>query len=103
MKKIEKLSKMIEEELQDAEKYARCALEYKESDPCMGKLFYDLSGEEMRHMSLLHNEVTRQIDEHKRTKGEPPATMLAIYNYVHEQQMERAHEVKMWQEMYRNG
>lgn len=100
MKKIEKLSKMIEDELQDAEKYARCALEYKET--CMGKLFYDLSGEEMRHMSLLHNEVARQIDEHKRTKGEPPAAMLAVYDYVHGQQMERAHEVKMWQEMYRN-
>lgn len=101
MRTIEKLSKMIEDELKDAEKYARCALEYKELDPCMAKVFAELSHEEMRHMSMLHNEVARQIDEHKRKAGEPPAAMMAIYNYTHGQQMEWAHEIKVWQEAYK--
>ena len=103
MKTIEKLSRMIEEELEDSEKYIKCAIKYKNELPTLSKSFYDLSLAEMGHVNVLHTEVTRLIEEHRRKVGEPPAAMLAVYNYLHEKQIEEAHEIKMWQEEYRNA
>lgn len=54
MKLIEKLSAMVDEEIEDAMKYAKCALEYKDECPALAKTFYELSGEEMHHMTMLH-------------------------------------------------
>ena len=53
MKLIEKLSAMVDEEIEDAMKYAKCALEYKDECPALAKTFYELSGEEMHHMTML--------------------------------------------------
>ena len=43
MKIIETLSNQIEEELEDAEKYIRCALEKKEQDPALADTYYRLA------------------------------------------------------------
>ena len=101
MKLIQKLSEMIEDELDGAEDYVTCALKYKTEHPNLAKVFYDISMAEMQHVSILHNEVTRIIEEHRRKVGEPPAAMLAVYNYLHERQIEHAHEIKMYQEEFR--
>lgn len=101
MKLIEKLSEMIDEEIEDAGKYAKCALKNKEENPALSKTFYDLSTDEMRHMTLLHDEVARIIAQYRKENGEPPTAMLAVYDYLHEKQIERAKEVKDYQAMYR--
>lgn len=101
MELVEKLSGMIDDELHDAEKYARCALKHKDSDPALGKTFYDLSNEEMRHASMLHSEAARIIEQYRRDNGEPPEAMLAVYNYLHDKQTDKALEVKRCQAMYR--
>lgn len=101
MKLIEKLSEMIDEEIEDAGKYAKCALKYKEENPALSKTFYDLSTDEMRHMTLLHDEVARIIAQYRKENGEPPTAMLAVYDYLHEKQIKKAKEVKDYQAMYR--
>lgn len=101
MKIIEKLSKMIEEELHDAEKYARCANRWKTENQDLAQLFFRLSNEEMEHMNLLHNMVVQIIQEYRRTQGEPPERMLAVYDYLHEKQMKHATKVKAMQAMFR--
>ena len=101
MKLIEKLSEMIEEEIEDAEKYAKYALKYKDTDSALAKTFYDLSTDEMRHMNLLHDEVARIISQYRKENGEPPAAMLAVYDYLHGKQIEESKEVKDYQAMYR--
>ena len=53
MKTIECLSELIEDELSDAEKYVELALKYEDEDKETAKLFYDLSNEEMKHMSTV--------------------------------------------------
>ena len=102
MKIIEKLSRMIEEELDGAEEYIECALKYKDEHPSVAKAFYDISLVEMQHVTILHNEVTRLIEEHRRKVGDPPAPMLAVYNYLHEKHMKKAHEIKLYQDEYRS-
>ena len=101
MKIIEKLSKMIEDELSDAERYAKCALKEKEERPALAQTFYTLSIDEMKHATMLHDEVTRVINEYRSAGNEPPADMTAVYNYLHDKQIERATNIKIIQESYR--
>ena len=92
---------MIEEEIEDARKYAKCALKHKEDMPKLAELFFRLSNEEMNHMSLLHEAVTTIINDYKREHGEPPAEMLAVYKYLHEKQIDHAAEVRSMQAMFK--
>lgn len=97
MKLIEKLSDMIEEEIGDAGKYARCALMYKDEKPDVARTFFDLSNQEMGHMQILHNLVVNLISEYKREHGDPPQYMQDRYEWLHERHVEDANEVRVIQ------
>ena len=92
---------MIEDEINDAGKYARCALKNKDGKPKLADLFYKLSNDEMTHMSLLHDAVTEIIADYRKEQGEPPAPMMAVYNYLHQKQIDHAAEVRALQAMYK--
>ena len=101
MKIIEKLANEIEEELEDAEKYAMDAVFYKEENPMLAKTYWDMSNEEMRHADMLHEEVVGLIEKHRREHGEPPAPMQAVYDFLHKRNIEWAAEIKNIQSQYR--
>lgn len=93
MKIIEILSQHIEDELEDACTYIKLALEYKDTEPEAANLFNKLSQEEMEHMEALHKRVVACIEKYKQTKGEPPAGMLALYEFLHKREIERVEKI----------
>ena len=101
MKIIETLSKHIEEEINDSACYAKMAIEYRDTHPELAETFYKISLEETDHMNRLHAEVVKLIEEYKKEKGEPPAAMLAVYNYLHEKHIEDAKDAKTLQMMFK--
>ena len=103
MKIIEILSDKISEEISDARAYARMALEYREEYPELAQTLHELSTEEMAHMNRLHGAVAEIIGNYRKTKGEPPAAMMAVYDYLHKKQIDRAAEVKAMQEMFKEA
>ena len=100
MKLIEQLSEKISEEINDAKCYAQMALENREAHPALSDLLYTISTEEMGHMARLHTAVADIIEQYRKEKGEPPAAMLAVYDYLHKKQIANAAEVKNLQALF---
>jgi hypothetical protein len=103
MKIIKEISNQIEEEIEGAEWYAKRAIQYKEEYPELAKVLYEISTEEMHHVGLLHAEVVKIIEEYRKQRGDPPAPMLAVYEYLHEKQIEASNKVRMYQGQYRDS
>ena len=101
MQLISKLSDMIEEELNDAEKYINCAMDKKVEYPDLAETFYKLSMEEMNHVTMLHSQVTALISAYRKEHGEPPEKMLFLYDYLHKKHIEKSHEIKDKQALYK--
>ena len=93
---------MIEDELEGAEDYIKCALEHKEDNPELAKLFSQLSNEEMDHMSRLHKAVVTLIEDYRAKQGEPPPEMMAVYEYLHKKHIDKAAQIKVMQEMFKS-
>ena len=66
-------------------------------------MFYNLSTQEDSHQAALHAEVVKLIEQHRRTKGEPPAAMLAVYDYLHKQAIEKLADARRYQDIYKNA
>jgi ferritin len=101
MQLISKLSDMIEEELNDSEKYIRCAMNHKEDNPTLAAAFAKLSSEEMGHVNILHEQVVNLINEYRKAHGDPPEKMQGIYDYLHKKHIDRANEIKVMQALFK--
>lgn len=101
MKLIQKFTELIEDELESAEDYIKMAVMHKDEHPMLAKVLYDISNDEMHHVDMLHDEVVKLIEEHRRDKGDPPAMMLAVYNYLHERHIDKANKIRIMQSEYR--
>lgn len=103
MKEIQLLEELLDDEMSDSNKYVDLALEYKESDQEMAKLFYDLSLAEDGHRNNIHSMITKKIEKYRREHGEPPAAMMAVYEFLHKKEMNKAAHLKSKQDMWRQG
>jgi hypothetical protein len=95
MKIIKTISEQIEDEIDGAEEYAEDALRLKDEYPDLAHVYHEIAIQELRHVELLHGEIVKLIELHRRTKGEPPAAMLAVYDYMHGRMIERDTEVRI--------
>ena len=97
------LSDKIENTIESAEEYIEAAIEYKNQWPDVAKALYNVSESEMTVVSLLHSTVVKVISDYRKESGEPPAPMMAVYDYLHKRQIDKAAKVKAMQQMYKEG
>ena len=102
MKIIKELTEMIEDELEGALSYAKGAVDLKESEPAIASTFYEIANQEMHHVNLLHDRVAETIRKHRDKNGEPPAPMMAVYEYLHGKHIDKAAEVRRYLDMYKS-
>ena len=100
MEVIKQISQKIDSELEDAEKYIKCAFKARDEFPLLADTYYRLSLEEMNHVAMLHDNVVKIIEDYKRT-NEVPTGMQIIYDYLHERQIKWAAKIKAKQENYK--
>lgn len=101
MKIIKALEELIEEEIDDVKKYAKLAVEYKENHPALAQVFFNLSTQEDGHQAALHTEVVKIIEDYRRKNGEPPAAMMAVYEYVHKKHIDALAKARVYQDLYK--
>ena len=101
MKIIMKLVELIDDELCGAKEYIKLAMHNREEHPGLADTFADLADAEMGHVSKLHDEVVKLIEEVRERDGEPPAGMLAVYDYEHKKQINKASKIKQMISEYR--
>ena len=100
MQVIKCLSENIESTLDAAEENIKKAIQYKIDFPIAAKAFYNQSITLMDSIKGQHEAVVALIEAYRKEKGEPPAPMMAVYNYLHERQISQAAAVKNLQDMY---
>ena len=101
MKIIRELSDMIEDEIEGACNYAKRAVELKEEMTELADTLYSISLQEVQHINMLHSQVVTIIEKERKEHGEPPATMMAVYEYLHKKHIEKVAEIKRYQQMYK--
>lgn len=103
MRLIQKLEDLIDEEIGDVKRYAKMAAEVKADHPALAQVLYNISTQEDSHQAAIHEQVVKIIQEYRKTKGEPPATMMAVYEYLHKKSIDKLAEAKRYQEVYKTG
>lgn len=101
MKEIKYLSEYIQEELEDAEKYAKAALRYKDVDREFSQVFAELSKQELAHSETLHHQAVRLIKSQTDKGVTVPASMQAVWDWEHDKMMDRTAKIKQMLDMYR--
>lgn len=101
MKLIRELEELIEDEIHDVKKYAKMAAELKQEHPALAQVLYTISTQEDSHQAAIHAEVVKIIENYRKANGEPPATMLAVYDYIHKRHIEKMAEARRYQEVYK--
>lgn len=100
MEIIKQIVEKIDDELMDAEKYIKCAYKVEEKQPQLANTYYQLSLEEMKHVTMLHDAVVHIINEYKQTHEVPPG-MQTLYDYLHERQIKWAAKIKSRQDQFK--
>ena len=78
------------------------AAELKDEYPSLAQTLFSISTQEETHQAALHTEVVKLIEDHKKTKGEPPAAMMAVYEYIHNRHVEKMAEARRYQDIFKS-
>lgn len=98
---IKNVTELIEKSLDKADCYIQKAIKWKAQYPTLSRVLYEASIDAMMHVTKLHEEVAKLIQEYQEKHGKPPEAMMAVYDYLHEKHIEHAAEIKGLQAMYK--
>ena len=91
---FEKLMDMIDEELDGAMQYAKCALHNKDGNAALAETFHTIAGQELEHAELLEAQAKKQIDDYETSHGFAPDDMKTLYDYLHRKYIDRTIEIR---------
>jgi rubrerythrin len=103
MKLIKYLEDAIEEEIEGVKGYAKKAVELKDEHPNLAQVLYNISVQEDAHQAALHKEAVKVIEDYQRNHGEPPAAMMAVYEYVHQKHIDALADARRYQDVYKSS
>lgn len=98
---IKELEELIEDEIHDVEKYAKMAADMKPAHPALAQVLITIASQEENHQAMLHGEVVKIIEAHRKQHGEPPATMMAVYDFLHKRHINKLAEARRYIEIYK--
>ena len=94
MKSIQRISDDIECIIDKAERFAKSAIEVKESSPNLADAYYRIATDALTHINLLHTQVVAEINAYKQTGKEVPKEMQILYDMFHKKHIENTAMVK---------
>lgn len=92
MKDMHWYEENIEEELHDAEKYAKSALYTKHTDAEASRLCAELARQELNHADMLHGMAVKTYNRHA-DAGEDMTATKAIWDHYHKKAVEQRAKV----------
>lgn len=96
------MSETIEDFINQADDYIKLAYKYKSEYLDVANAYYNLSINRLADIKSMHDIVTKVINNYRSEHGEPPAPMMAIYNYEHGKHIKKVGELKIMQDAYKN-
>lgn len=96
---MRELYEMMEEELDGAKHYAKMSVHKKCNHPIMAKMFYEMSMDELSHATKLHDQIEKEITASDEEESE---SMISVYDFLHEQMVDKMAKIREYQAMYRD-
>ena len=94
MKIIAHLSDMIENEIDQADSYVNAALDVEAEYPDVSNDYVILAQGNLDRVGALHNRVAKLIEIERKAHGEPPESMLKVYEYLHKKHITKVADIR---------
>lgn len=94
MQIIAHLSDMIENEIEQADSYVNSALDVQAEYPDVTNDCISLAQGNLDRVGILHNRVAKLIEIERKTNGEPPESMLKVYEYLHKKHINKVAAIR---------
>ena len=101
MRKIANMIREMRDEISGAEHYAKKATQYKDEDKPLADVYIAIANQELEHVDRLHTQVARIIQAYKAEKGEPPEAMMMVWNFEHEDMIDKVSRIKALIDIYK--
>lgn len=101
MKEIKEIALDIRCMLAEGEKYGKEAVKHKTQFPELAKVYVQISDNRVKEINALHDQVLMMIEKVKKEGKEIPSSMMAVWDWEHENMIEEMSGIKRWQEMYK--
>ena len=103
MKEIKYIVEEIHEELEGAEHYAKKAMQHKDTHKSLADMYSRLAAAELDHVNVLHDQAVKLIKAKREAGVEPPAAMMAVWDWEHNKAVDTAGRIRAILSMYRDG